>query len=99
MSNDKCPFCGAAKEKGSAYRAFLCGTYINGQSDHCKLIVRHRKLVDAAKFAIEEYDNNPFKIHGKISSFCECGMCRLRKAIGCEDDLDFASLHVGKDAP
>lgn len=92
MSNDKCPKCGSECTKIATsflWESFDCGTELHAdgqivQSKDCRiseLEEKHRKLVEAAKFAIEEYDNNPFKIHGKISAFCECGMCILRKAV------------------
>lgn len=47
-----------------------------GQSDHCKLIVRNRRLVEAAVYAIETHEC--FK--GKVT-YCDCSICKLRKAL------------------
>jgi hypothetical protein len=63
MPNNKCPFCGAEMFATGRNRqeSITCGTIKEDktlyQSRHCELIVKCRRLVEAAKAAIKCYDN------------------------------------------
>lgn len=66
--SDKCPFCGAGEKVLSIWNEkYACGTFKNHQSEHCKLIVRHRKLVEAAKNLLDNpYPHDLFAIRRKV---------------------------------
>lgn len=88
MTTDKCPFCMAEQVFKSIYHTtFDCGTMLfcgkEDRTKHClttaeqKLIVKNKQLIDAAKFAVEEWENG----YGAGHDNCECGMCNLKKVV------------------
>lgn len=89
---DKCPMCGADQYTGwGELSRFNCGTEIRGgsvfQSKDCEilelekekqeLIVRHKRLVEAAMKAVENRGCPDASNDGR----CNCSICELRKVV------------------
>lgn len=92
MTHGKCPFCGAEHDDESIFNSkWMCGSWMDNQSDYCKLIVanreleeKHRRLVEAAKTVLDRVAREE----------CECPCCDKNEGKNFDEHLSACPVGI-----